>query len=902
MPMRITATILFLVASLDIWAQSISGYAKDFTDNPVVFAGVVVTGCQDDQVLAYTNTDDRGYYRLEVHTSCDSITLTVRALGYKTHASTHDVRALPVAYNLTLEGTVLQEVIIKGKTPPVIARGDTTEYHVAAFSDSTEFSVEDLLKKLPGAQISETGRITLNGKDVDRVLIEGDDLFSQNYQIATRNLRANMVSKIQSIDRYQENPLMKGIQESDRLVLNLKVKEDKKYRIAGSATLGSGYGDEIKLFAHSSLFSITRREKTYLIGNANNTGYNAIGSTGGLSQGDVFDRNRQSLQNNPLSPDVLVSTSILETAGLPLIFSRTNRTGLVYLGHVLPVSTGFKIRMSGWLAQERLQQQVTYDSRYLLDSGYFSLTENRRTGQQSGIRNFQAELDYFFSDHKQSLRSFIQINGSPEQETRQVLRTANGTLSESLDQHLSGRPFQSLATVEYTFKTGESSLFQLAARDAHFDARQTLLPVYDYYPAFFGLDSSFVFLRQGSRQFQHLNALNARYLGRRWSLHWTLEVGAQQESGQLQSDVTLENAEGVRQQAGEDFRNNFRMRTSQVYGRASAHREFGAFYSLAGIVASWSPVHLQSKGSNLATEKSLLAEPYMTMRYTFTEKTFLLLNYRFQQRLPRFADYFSDYIFTDYQSLRRGLPFVAVMPGHSATLRFSHNNRVKQYAWNMAVGGSRTANQAGGQFRINPYLFIQDLYRPVRSDNYSVVAGGHRYFPALRSRFDAGFTLNGNRRENKINNDVPRLLDSRLYAGSLEYGTAFDGWVNVLLSGKWFYSTTENRLEHSVSTFSATTWQTSAQLIFKPSKRVSAKLYLYRFDNRTGRQPSSSTYAAQAEGMWRFPAWHSTLQVSGVNLFASGAFRQVAVDAFIESVTSVEAVRPFFLVQWDYSF
>jgi len=125
------------------------------------------------------------------------------------------------------------------------------------------------------------------------------------------------------------------------------------------------------------------------------------------------------------------------------------------------------------------------------------------------------------------------------------------------------------------------------------------------------------------------------------------------------------------------------------------------------------------------------------------------------------------------------------MPGHQASLRLYFINRLKQYGWNVSVSGSRKDNQLGGQFQINPFIFIQELYRPVRTAHYSVSSGAHRYFPALSSRFEAGFNVIGLQQENKINSDIPRNMDSRIYTVSLEYGSAFDGWVNLILKNQF---------------------------------------------------------------------------------------------------------------------
>ncbi|MDO8365236.1 MAG: carboxypeptidase-like regulatory domain-containing protein, partial [Saprospiraceae bacterium] len=220
------------------YGQSIVGLVHDSLNNPISFASVVATSCQDDQVLAFTNTDDQGRFQLTVKTGCDSITVAARSLGYRTKSYRIAIRDLPAEREFVLASTVLEEVMVHGKTPPVIARNDTTEYNVASFSDSTEVSVEDLLKKLPGVRVAENGLITYNGKTVERVMIDGDDLFSQNYTLATRNIRADLISKVQVIDRFQENPLLKGIQESDRMVMNLKIKPERKRTLSGNAELG----------------------------------------------------------------------------------------------------------------------------------------------------------------------------------------------------------------------------------------------------------------------------------------------------------------------------------------------------------------------------------------------------------------------------------------------------------------------------------------------------------------------------------------------------------------------------------------------------------------------------------------------------------------------------------------
>ena len=900
--MRTLIVLSLFVPFAHLSAQNLSGFIRDTTGHAIAFSSVVITGYHDDQIIAYATADEQGHYRLGMRATCDSVILTVRALGYKTNAIIHALRNLPATLDLALEEMVLQEVIIHGKTPPVIVRGDTTEYHVASFSDSTEFSVEELLKKLPGAQVSENGRISLNGKDVDRVLIEGDDLFNQNYQIATRNIRADMISKVQAIDRFQENPLMKGIQESERLVLNLKIKDERKRALSGSVTAGLGYGNEWKNFAHTNLFSLSRRNKTYLIGNENNVGYNSLGDVQGAAGNNLFDRNQQHLQSNPLPAELLVQSPRLETGGLPPAFSRTNKTSLLCLGQVIPVSPNFKIKISGWVGREQLRQQVEYSSRYVFGAGGFDLNERRNTFLSTGLRNLQIETDYFFKNKKQSLRSFIQVNDKPELSEFEILRSTNRN-AETVLQNQSGNTFQSLVTVEYTLKMDKNAALQFTLKDAALRANHTLSPEYAFYHLFFELDSSFTRLQQTTRQQQHLSTISARCLKPFRSFHFIFETGIQQQWNTFRSAVNLESKESGMRDAGSQFTNDFDFEQTQVYTQASVSREYGPWYFSGGSTVFLHSILQQNTGVSTRTKPPLLAERYGNIRYTFNSRSFVLLNYRYQPRLPRFTDYIPGYVFTGYQTARSGLPVVAVMPGHSAGFKWYYTNRPRQYGWNIGITMGKRGNQPGTEYDISPYLFLQQLFRPVQSSHYSIIGSAHRYFPALASRFEIGFDWLNWQQQNKINSDMLRNLNTHAYSAHLEYGSAFNGWVNLILSGHYNYSVAKNRLEGLTTELNATSWQTSAQVVLKPAKKWSAKCYFYQFANRTSSQmPYNVSYATQLEALWQLPKLHSSLHVSGLNLLNNKNFQQVSADAFSQNTTILQAVSPFFLVKWDYGF
>ena len=110
---------------------------------------------------------------------------------------------------------------------------DTVEYIAERFSNGTEKNVEELLKKLPGITIESDGKIKFKNKDVSKVMVEGDDLFEQGYQTLTQNMPTSPVEKIQVLTNFSKNKLLKNIENTEQIAINLSLKEDAKSKWFG---------------------------------------------------------------------------------------------------------------------------------------------------------------------------------------------------------------------------------------------------------------------------------------------------------------------------------------------------------------------------------------------------------------------------------------------------------------------------------------------------------------------------------------------------------------------------------------------------------------------------------------------------------------------------------------------
>ena len=142
---------------------------------------------------------------------------------------------------LLSKARLLNEVIVKGEAISMKVNGDTTEFNAGSFKVQPNAKVEDLLKQLPGISIDKDGKITAQGQTVNRVLVDGEEFFGDDPTLVTKNIRSDMVDKIQLYDDKSENAKFTGIDDGQiSKTINLKLKEDKKKGYFGKLDAGGG--------------------------------------------------------------------------------------------------------------------------------------------------------------------------------------------------------------------------------------------------------------------------------------------------------------------------------------------------------------------------------------------------------------------------------------------------------------------------------------------------------------------------------------------------------------------------------------------------------------------------------------------------------------------------------------
>ncbi|MBC6489470.1 outer membrane beta-barrel protein [Flavihumibacter stibioxidans] len=264
---------LLLAGNLFAQHSEISGMVADTSEKKPLVNAVVALLSKDSVLLKHTRTDEAGKFKISSAPGTPYILLVT----YPKFADFMDVVKPESDFldlgkiNLIKKSVLLEEVIVSQKIGAIRVKGDTLEFRADSFAVREGANVEALLKKLPGLQVDKNGQITAQGETVQKILVDGEEFFSDDPAVVTQNLRADAVEKVQVFDKKSEQAAFTGIDDGEKMkTINLTLKEDKKKGAFGRVKLAGGLPRYYENEAMVNLFKGKRKMAVY--GTMSNTG------------------------------------------------------------------------------------------------------------------------------------------------------------------------------------------------------------------------------------------------------------------------------------------------------------------------------------------------------------------------------------------------------------------------------------------------------------------------------------------------------------------------------------------------------------------------------------------------------------------------------------------------------
>lgn len=442
--MKQLATLLICLTTAVASAQTIKvrGTIKDSIGNGLEFANVIATVQSTGDIESYAISNTDGRYQLDLGTN-NTYILKTSFLGYTTVEQ--ELTIPQDSENLTLNFTLnpiaeeLEGVEIVYEMP-VTVKGDTIVYDADSFNRGDERKLGDVMKNLPGVEVNDDGEIEVEGKSVSKVMVEGKDFFDGDSKLATKNIPADAVDKVEVLRNYNEVDQMRGLgNDQDNIAINIKLKEGKKRFWFGEVTAGVGVDDEEdgrylvhpKLFYYSPDYSINLITDFNDIGEVPFTFRDYFNFTGGfrnfnrgggtnfnISQSDLGFAIAQNNRANAIVTNFLAgnfswrATKKLDVSGFAILSD--NKTNMVTNSIRQYISTGAVENTSSdtdqrnQLGMLKLSGIFKPNTNFQLD--YDALIKTSKQTETDNTRSQFGDFDNDISEEKENRPSSVNQN------------------------------------------------------------------------------------------------------------------------------------------------------------------------------------------------------------------------------------------------------------------------------------------------------------------------------------------------------------------------------------------------------------------------------------------------------------------------------------------------------------
>lgn len=393
-------TLLFFICfhSLTLYSQSgifyiIKGEVIDsLTHEPLEFTAVTLSAQNSNSVLKYTLTNRDGRFNIS-HSNGGKFTLKFDYLGYgkkSVNIALGGKRVVDIGeVTLVPEKNFLDGVVVQDLAEQVVMKSDTIEYKASTYKSSESDMLEDLLKRMVGIEIDEDGKITVHGKEIDKILIDGKPFFFDDPALATKNLPAKIIDKVRVIDKLSDEAQFTGIYDgSEESVIDLTLRPGMLDGWFGNAT--GGYGTQERYQTTSMVGRYTERRQLSIIANLNNTNNRSFADL----EGDILKGMQESASTGSDSKDIAIGNTSFRQGGRGITESKMGGINLTGDNR----NSTFNYMVSYFYGYtDNLMDSDRYRQNFLKDSSFFRDNSSVATAQSQSHR-VAAEGEWFITD------------------------------------------------------------------------------------------------------------------------------------------------------------------------------------------------------------------------------------------------------------------------------------------------------------------------------------------------------------------------------------------------------------------------------------------------------------------------------------------------------------------------
>lgn len=876
---KIILLVLFFLLPIQIFSQK-KVYGKITNVDGKELAGASVSIKKDLKIIDYTITDSKGNFTFDVNSANDYF-IEVNCLGFhKQTFELHTSEKDTVEKNFILQNSheLLQEVIVKVE-PPVKLHGDTLIFNAKTLSTGVENVVEELLKNIPGIIIQKNGAISYNDKPIEKVMIEGSDLFNSGYSILTKNMPVQPLEKVEILQSYSNNKLLKGIEDSDKVALNLTLKEGFKNIWFGDLLLG--YGNKNRYLMSGNLMNFTKTHKTFFTTSANNSGYDKIGNGSDLLSNNI------ELETIGLKYRVQAPMSIgINTPNLDEYRVNFNNTKTASVSSIFPVGTYGNLKLLGYIGVDALRGFNTSNTVVDFKNTSFENDESNQSIQRIKNSFFSAVFNYDFSKTKMlqtssslniGKKSFSNDYVFNTTSTREALETKNTYFDQKLT---------------YTYKWNSRNVVLMKAR-LFTDKLPQEYRINEYL-----LGSLFTT--------ENIDAIGSTNNNSKLYAGWEADFRLKQKNGDLLNlAIGYENNRDELSTRFTLFANNeiinpLGYQSNVFYNIADFYVKGGYLFKFAKFAINTNlethKIFNRYENASKLYNDLFFINPVVKITWEIKPDNKVTFNYNYKSTTSTMLQLADAYILSSSRNFSRGLGDFNQFERSNVGTNFTTNHYLNRYLFSVAVNYS-------DEFKALAYN--SSLNQNTTISNAILVNGGKR----LEFRFSSHYVfkkLNGTMRFdiksnrvtyfNKINNSDLRKNISYNQLYKLSWNSSFKSAFNFSFLTEWNFSKikSENQF-HNNSTYS------SLDIKYVVNKNFDFKLKTehYNFGNL---EKFNNYYFADFESSYSLNKGKYVLGLDGRNLLNTTTFTTINISDIGFGSNSYRLLPRYLLATFKFRF
>lgn len=880
-----TIVLLVLLQNICFSQTKIFGSVKNNT-NKLYSVSVILKDSLSKSIISYTYTDENGNYELIIN-EYGKFNLVFTSLGYETKTVQVKTDKFKKQVNIEVlledKPTNLDEIIVQAERP-ISIRKDTINFKTKYFINGTEQTVEDLLKKIPGLQIDSEGTIKVGNQEIEKLMIDGDDLFEKGYKILSKNMPAYPIEEVEVLKNYSNNRLLKNIEESNRVALNLKLDDKSKRIWFGNIEASTGNDNfyEVK----GNLMNFGKRNKYYFLTNLNSVGFDATG--------DIEHLIRPLRFNEPASiGDNQNVNSLLNLLPNNLNFkeSRTNfnNAELVSLNAIFNPTEKLKIKTLGFFNWD--ETDFFRNSIDIVDVNSTNFTNTENYQLQNNKRIAFGKLDFTYNISKtKMLEATTKYNTGDFNDTSNLLFNGNSTV-ENL-QHQNTLFDQK---INYTNKFKDKKVFLLTGRFIDEKTPQNYTINQFFYQDLFPSNTTANNVNQQSTNQMQFAGVNAHLLDRKDNGHLLeLQLGNEFRKDKLQSTFSLLEDNNVLEKPS-GYQNETNYQVNDLYLKSKYRLKIKDF----GIVGKLDVHQLLSSLENnnvSSTQNPFFINPSLGFDWKINDKNKIKSSYSYNTTNAKVLDVFSGFVLTGFRSFSKGTGRFNQLDASNAVINYQLGNWSDRFFANTFIIYSKNHDFFSTNTAIEQNFTQAEKILIKDREFININSKLDYYFKFILSnlKVDLGYTKS--EFKNIVNNSDLRLVNSNNYNYGLELRSGFKGIFNYHIGTKWTTTEIETTINNS---YTDNVSFLDLSFIFNKQLDFQLQSERYFFGNL---QTDNTYYFLDFDARYKLIENKLTLGLTGKNLFNTERFRNFSVSDIGTSTTEYRLLPRFVLLKLEYRF